>query len=110
MTLTLTASQLNHLADVPATIEAVEHALRDMSLRTARQPPPVSMLLGWSDSRFLLMGGLGSAQKLTAVKLLTDVPSNPEKGCQRCRDQISGPSGEFDAGNDRCWRPGSSPC
>lgn len=88
MTLVLTASQLNHLADMPATIEAVEHAFRDMSLGTAHQPPPVSMHLGWSDSRFLLMGGLANAQKLAAVKLLADIPSNPEKGLPSQRSAI----------------------
>lgn len=88
MTLVLTASQLNHLADMPATIEAVEHAFRDMSLGTAHQPPPVSMHLGSSDSRFLLMGGLANAQKLAAVKLLADIPSNPEKGLPSQRSAI----------------------
>lgn len=88
MTLVLTASNLEQVADMRATIDAVERAFRDISLGTAHQPGPVSMNLPSSDSRFVLMGGLANFQKLAAVKLLADIPSNNQDGLPTQRSTI----------------------
>ncbi|MGO4807013.1 ornithine cyclodeaminase family protein [Arthrobacter sp. 2MCAF15] len=88
MTLVLTASNLEQLVDMHATIDAVEQAFRDISLGTANQPSPVSMHVPSSDSRFVLMGGLADFQKLAAVKLLADIPSNDKVGLPTQRSTI----------------------
>lgn len=88
MTLILTASALEAVADLPATIKAVEQAFHDISVGTARQPGPISMQLPSSDSCFVIMPGLADAQEMAAVKLLADIPANQNAGLPTQRSTI----------------------
>ncbi|MHC6219779.1 ornithine cyclodeaminase family protein [Arthrobacter sp. MMS24-S77] len=80
MTLILTASVLESLADMQATIAAVEQGFGDIVCGSAHQPGPTSLRLPGSDARFVLMSGLADAQSLAAVKLLSDIPGNGDAG------------------------------
>ncbi|MDE8667726.1 ornithine cyclodeaminase family protein [Pseudarthrobacter sp. H3Y2-7] len=76
MTLILTASELQALADMPGTITAVQRAFAGLSRGTAVQPAPDSLVLPSSDARFLPMAALSEAEGLASVKLLADIPAN----------------------------------
>ena len=76
MTLILKASELEALADMPATIAAVELAFAGLGRGTAVQPAPDSLLLPSSDARFLPMAALSGMEELASVKLLADIPAN----------------------------------
>ncbi|MFP3461556.1 ornithine cyclodeaminase family protein [Arthrobacter globiformis] len=76
MTLILTASELQSLADMPGTITAVERVFAGLSRGTAIQPAPDSLLLPSSDARFLPMAALSGTDGLASVKLLADIPAN----------------------------------
>jgi alanine dehydrogenase len=76
MTLILTASELQSLADMPGTITAVERVFAGLSRGTAVQPAPDSLRLPTSDARFLPMAALSGADGLASVKLLADIPAN----------------------------------
>ena len=88
MTLVLTASVLETLADLPATIAAVEHAFAAIAEGGACQPAPTSLHLPSSDGRFILMSGLGDAERLAGVKLLADIPANRDAGLPTQRSSI----------------------
>ncbi|MEV7663347.1 ornithine cyclodeaminase family protein [Paenarthrobacter sp. NPDC089316] len=88
MTLILTASVLEPLADMRATIAAVEKGFGDIARGTARQPAPTSLQLPGSDARYVLMSGLANAQGLAAVKLLSDIPGNGAVGLPTQRSSI----------------------
>ncbi|WP_426997786.1 ornithine cyclodeaminase family protein [Pseudarthrobacter sp. N5] len=88
MTLILSASQLDSLADMPATIAAVERAFGDMARGTACQPAPSSLHLASSDARFLPMSALADVEQLAAVKLLSDIPANRNVGLPTQRSTI----------------------
>jgi alanine dehydrogenase len=88
MTLILTASVLESLADMQATIEAIEQGFGDIAYGTARQPGPTSLHLPGSDARYVLMSGLADAQALAAVKLLSDIPANAAAGLPTQRSSI----------------------
>lgn len=88
MTLILTASALEAVADMPSTIKAVEQAFHDIAVGTARQPGPISMQLPPSDSCFVVMPGLAAAQEMAAVKLLADIPANQNAGLPTQRSII----------------------
>lgn len=88
MTLILTASELAALADMPATIAAVERAFGDVARGSAHQPAPASLHLPSSDARFLSMAALADHQKLAAVKMLADIPANQERGLPTQRSTI----------------------
>jgi ornithine cyclodeaminase/alanine dehydrogenase len=76
MTLILTASELQALADMPGTIAAVERVFAGLSRGTAVQPAPASLVLPSSDARFLPMAALSGTEELASVKLLADIPAN----------------------------------
>lgn len=78
MALILKASELEALADMPATIAAVERVFAGLSRGTAIQPAPDSLVLPTSDARFLPMAALSSSEELASVKLLADIPANRE--------------------------------
>lgn len=88
MTLVLTASVLETLAHMPATIAAVEQAFADITTGTACQPAPTSMQLPSSDGRYILMSGLADTQGLAGVKLLSDLPANRDAGLPSQRSSI----------------------
>ncbi|MEO5778733.1 ornithine cyclodeaminase family protein [Arthrobacter sp. PAMC25284] len=88
MTLILTASELDALADMPGTIAAVERAFGDVSRGTACQPAPTSLHLASSDSRFLPMSALSDSGQLASVKLLSDIPGNRDAGLPTQRSTI----------------------
>lgn len=88
MTLFLTASQLESAADMTATIAAVESIFQDVALGQADQPAPIAMHLPSSDSNFIVMSGLAVGPRLAAVKLLSDIPSNRERGLPTQRSTI----------------------
>lgn len=88
MTLVLTASVLESLADMPATVAAVEEAFAAIATGEACQPAPTSLHLPSSDGRFILMSGLGDAQELAGVKLLADIPANRGAGLPTQRSSI----------------------
>ena len=76
MTLILKASELQSLADMPATIAAVERVFAGLSRGTAVQPAPDSLVLPSSTARFLPMAALSGEEGLASVKLLADIPEN----------------------------------
>ncbi|CAN7539529.1 ornithine cyclodeaminase family protein [Arthrobacter sp. LjRoot14] len=88
MTLILKASELQALADMPATIAAVERVFAGLSRGTAVQPAPDSLLLPSSDARFLPMAALSGAEELASVKLLADIPANRESSLPTQRSTI----------------------
>ncbi|WP_026556081.1 ornithine cyclodeaminase family protein [Arthrobacter sp. 35W] len=88
MTLILSASQIGSLADMPATIAAVERAFGDIARGTACQPAPSSLHLASSDARFLPMSALSDVEQLAAVKLLSDIPGNKDAGLPTQRSTI----------------------
>ena len=88
MTLVLTASVLEALADMPATITAVEQAFAAIAAGSACQPAPTSLHLPSSEGRYILMAGLADAQGLAGVKLLSDIPANLDAGLPSQRSSI----------------------
>lgn len=88
MTLVLTASVLEALADMPATITAVEQAFAAIAGGSACQPAPTSLHLPSSEGRYILMAGLADAQGLAGVKLLSDIPANLDAGLPSQRSSI----------------------
>ncbi|MET4061075.1 alanine dehydrogenase [Arthrobacter sp. UYP6] len=88
MTLILTASVLETLADMPATITAVEQAFAAIATGDACQPAPTSMQLPSSEGRYLVMAGLADAQRLAGAKLLSDLPGNLDVGLPSQRSSI----------------------
>ncbi|MFP5313306.1 MAG: ornithine cyclodeaminase family protein [Actinomycetes bacterium] len=88
MTLILTASQLDTLADMPATVDAIENAFADVSKGTAHQPAPTSLHLPSSDGRYIPMSALSDANGLASVKLLSDLPGNAQAGLPTQRSTI----------------------
>ena len=88
MTLILTASVLESLADMQATIAAVERGFADIACGTAQQPAPTSLHLPGSDARYVMMSGLAETQALAAVKLLSDLPANGTAGLPTQRSSI----------------------
>lgn len=88
MTLVLTASHLEALLDMPATVAAVEGIFGDIGRGTAHQPAPAAMYLPSSDSNFVVMSGLADGPGLAAVKLLSDIPSNSAAGLPTQRSTI----------------------
>lgn len=88
MTLILTASDLETLANMPATITAVEQAFAAISTGEACQPAPTSMQLPSSEGRYLVMAGLADAQRLAGAKLLSDIPGNLDVGLPSQRSSI----------------------
>ena len=88
MTLILTASELDSLADMPRTIEAVERAFAEVSDGLAHQPAPVSLHLATSDSRFIPMAAVSGPSGLAAVKLLADIPGNMERSLPSQRSTL----------------------
>ncbi|MDJ0357860.1 ornithine cyclodeaminase family protein [Paenarthrobacter sp. PH39-S1] len=88
MTLILTASDLAVLADMQATIAAVELAFGDITRGTAHQPAPTSLHLPGSDARFVPMTALADEQQLASVKLLADIPANRGAGLPTQRSTI----------------------
>lgn len=88
MTLILSASELESLADMPATIAAVERAFGDIARGTAAQPAPTSLGLPSSGARFLPMSALADTEQLAAVKLLSDIPANSKAGLPTQRSTI----------------------
>ncbi|MDQ4504015.1 ornithine cyclodeaminase family protein [Sinomonas sp. ASV322] len=88
MTLILTASDLAALADMEATIEAVERSFADLGSGLACQPGPTSMHLPSSDARYLVMAGASAPQGLVASKLLSDIPANGTRGLPTQRSSI----------------------
>ena len=88
MTLILTASELEALSDMPATVAAVERAFGAIAGGTAHQPAPISLRLASSDSRFLGMAALADAEQLASIKLLADIPANAERGMPTQRSTI----------------------
>lgn len=88
MTLILKASELQSLADMPATIAAVERIFAALSRGTAYQPTPDSLSLPSSEAKFLPMAALSSAEELATVKLLADIPANRESNLPTQRSTI----------------------
>ncbi|NMR29105.1 ornithine cyclodeaminase family protein [Crystallibacter degradans] len=88
MTLILTASQLTELANMQATIAAVENAFGDISRGTSHQPAPTTLQLPSSDARFIPMTALSDASCAASVKLLADLPGNAEHGLPTQRSTI----------------------
>lgn len=88
MTLVLTASVLESLANMPATITAVEQAFAAIARGKACQPAPTSLQLPSSEGRYILMAGLADAQALAGVKLLSDIPANRDAGLPTQRSSI----------------------
>ena len=88
MTLVLTASVLEALADMPATITAVEQAFAAIAGGSACQPAPTSLHLPSSEGRYILMAGLADAEGLAGVKLLSDIPANLDVGLPSQRSSI----------------------
>jgi ornithine cyclodeaminase/alanine dehydrogenase len=88
MTLILTASDLSALADMEATIDAVETSFADLGAGVACQPAPVSMTLPMSDSRYLILAGASAPRSLVASKLLSDIPDNSARGLASQRSSI----------------------
>ncbi len=88
MTLILTASDLAVLADMQATIAAVELAFGNIARGTAHQPAPTSLHLPGSDARFVPMTALADEQQLASVKLLADIPANQGAGLPTQRSTI----------------------
>ncbi|MBT2597666.1 ornithine cyclodeaminase family protein [Arthrobacter sp. ISL-72] len=88
MTLFLTASQLEAATDMSSTISAVESIFKDIAEGMAHQPSPVAMQLPSSDANFIVMSGLAAGPGLAAVKLLSDIPSNFDKGLPTQRSTI----------------------
>lgn len=88
MTLILTASELDALADMPRTIEAVERAFAEVSDGLAHQPAPVSLHLPTSESRFIPMAAVSGPSGLASVKLLADIPGNMERSLPSQRSTL----------------------
>lgn len=88
MTLILTASDLETLADMPATITAVEQAFAAIAKGDAYQPAPTSLHLPSTEGRYILMSGLADAQGLVGSKLLSDIPANVDAGLPGQRSSI----------------------
>lgn len=88
MTLILGRSDLESLADMRSTIEAVEHAFAELARGNAHQPAPTSLQLPSSTSRFLPMTALADFAQLAVVKMLADIPDNQASGLPTQRSTI----------------------
>lgn len=88
MTLILSATDLEPLADMKLTIDSIERALEHAATGTAHNPLPSSVWLPSSSAKFLAMPAVADWEGLAAVKFLADIPANREKGLPAQRSTI----------------------
>ena len=87
MTLVLTHSDINALIDRAVVYDAVERAHADLAAGTAGNPAPANLALDGGGAA-LPMAATSSRQRSSAVKMLSDMPFNRDRGLPTQRSTI----------------------
>lgn len=88
MTLILNASELESVADMRATITALEQAFADLDAGDAHLPAPASLHLPGAPAHYIVMTAASRPSGLVASKLLSDIPDNKGRGLATQRSSI----------------------